>query len=565
MVLHFKTRKRLILAIVLIAIANFAGHAAAAKSKESAKPRNVIVLIADGCGSEQYTLARWFKGAPLSLDDILVGGVKTYIADSVVADSAPTATAYATGYRTSDKLIGLGPKEGTLSTVPEPQAELRYRPLATVLEGAKLKGMATGIVSTSRVTHATPAAYFAHVPSRSQEDVIMEQAVYQDIDVLFGGGGRYLLPKNAGGKRSDGENLRSVLRAKGYVVAENKEEMNAFVTGRIFGMFAGDHMEPEIDRQEFAPKQPSLEEMTLKAIDILSRKPRHKGFFLMVEGSEIDWADHGNDPSQLMSDLMQFDRAVKAALDFAKKDGNTLVLALSDHNTGGMTIGNYGTSKTYSQLKVEQLLDPIRKMKLSAPGLLRKVGNEKIPEKVKSVVKTYWDLEITDDEAAAILSIAQRNPDDPHNGFGEVLTPKYTAIGWTTHGHTGGDIPLFAYGPNSPKGLLDGPDIGRITAEALGVDLDRVGKRLFVEVREAFEDGRVAIDKTDAENPVVKIEYQNRRVEMPVNKNLLRIDGAESELEGVVVYISNTDKAYVPLQAVLAVKGKKEKLPSISR
>ena len=564
MLQHFKTRKRLILAIALIAFSSFAGLASA-KTRESNKPRNVIVLIADGCGSEMYTLARWFKGASLSLDGILVGGVKTYIMDSVVADSAPTATAYATGYRTSDKLIGVGPKEGALSTLQEPPAALRYRPLATVLEGAKLKGMATGIVSTSRVTHATPAAYMAHVPSRSQEDVIMEQAVYQGIDVVFGGGGRYLLPKSAGGKRSDGENLRSVLRTKGYVIAENKEEMDAFVTGRIFGMFAGDHMEPEIDRKEFAPKQPSLEEMTLKAIDILSHKTRQKGFFLMVEASEVDWADHGNDPAQLMSDLMQFDRAVKAALDFARKDGNTLVLALSDHNTGGMTIGNYGTSKTYSQMKVEQLLDPLKKMTLSTPGLLRKMGNEKTPEKVKNVVKTYWDIDITDDDAAAILSISQRDKEDPHNGFGEILTPKYTAIGWSTHGHTGGDVPLFAYGPNSPKGLLDGPEIGRTTAEALGLDLDRVSKRLFVEAREAIKDGMVTIDKTDAENPVVKIEYRSKRVEMPVNKNLMRIDGVESELEGVIVYIPETDKAYIPLQAVHAVTGKKEKLPSVSK
>jgi alkaline phosphatase len=173
--------KRIItLVIALLALIQPSSRAIAAP-KEISKPRNVIVLIADGCGSEQYTLARWFKGAPLSLDTILVGGVKTYIADSVVADSAPTSTAYATGYRTSDKLISVGPKEGTLAVVPEPDAAMRYRPLATVLEGAKLKGMATGIVSTSRITHATPAAYISHVPSRSQEDVIMEQAVYHLI------------------------------------------------------------------------------------------------------------------------------------------------------------------------------------------------------------------------------------------------------------------------------------------------------------------------------------------------------------------------------------------------
>jgi alkaline phosphatase len=230
-----------------------------------------------------------------------------------------------------------------------------------------------------------------------------------------------------------------------------------------------------------------------------------------------------------------------------------------------MTIGNFGTSKIYSQMKVEQLLDPLKKMKLSAPGLLRKVGNERTPDKVKSVVKAYWDMEITDDDAAAILAIAQKEKDDPHYGFGEVLTPKYTVIGWSTHGHTGGDVPLFAYGPKSPRGLLDGPEIGRVTADALGVDLDRVSERLFVEVKGAFEDGKVTIDKTDGENPVVKIEYKNRRIEMPVNKNLLRIDGVESELEGVVIYIPENDKAYVPLQAVHAVTGKKGNLPSVTK
>jgi len=560
----FKTKSMCFMVFALLAFTYFS-DVATAKTMEKGKPHNVIIIIADGCGSEHYTLARWFKGSPLSIDAILVGGVKTFIADSVVADSAPTATAYATGYRTSDKLIGLGPKAGSLTILTEPTPVMRYKPLATVLEGARLRGMATGIVSTSRVSHATPAGYIAHVPSRSQEDTIMEQAVYQNIDVVMGGGGQYLLPKSAGGKRTDGENLKSVLRKKGYILAQSRDDLTAFVTGRLFGMFSESHMEPEIDRQEFAPKQPSLEEMTIKAIEILSQKRGSKGFFLMVEASQVDWAAHANDPAHLMSDLMQFDRAVKAALDFAKKDGNTLVLALSDHNTGGMSIGNYNTSNTYSQMKLEQLLNPIRKMKLSAPGLLRKVGNDKTPEKIKQVVKEYWDIDITDEDANAIIAISLRDKDDPYNGFGEVLCPKYTTIGWSTHGHTGGDVPLFAYGPKSPHGLLDGPEIGKVTADALGIDLNRLNGRLFVEAREVFVEGSVMVDKTDAENPVVRIAYGNSAAELPTDKNILRINGAASVLEGVVVYIAETDKAYLPLQAVYAIKGIKSALPAISK
>ena len=176
--------------------------------------QNVIVLIADGCSSEQYTLARWFQGEPLALDEILTGGVQTYISDSVIADSAPASTAFATGVRTSDKFIGIGPKPGTLRPDLEPSEDLRYRPLATVLEGARLRGKATGVVVTSRVSHATPAAYMAHVPARKLEEDITEQVVYQNVDVVLGGGQDYLLPLSEQGRRSDGENLVAVLQAR---------------------------------------------------------------------------------------------------------------------------------------------------------------------------------------------------------------------------------------------------------------------------------------------------------------------------------------------------------------
>lgn len=547
-----------ILAVVL-ALTLVWGAVAAAFEK---KPKNVIVMIADGCGSEQYTLARWYKGAPLSFDEILVGTVKTWIADSVIADSAPTATAYATGHRTSDKFISVGPKKGTLPLMPEPSEEMRYRPLATVLEGARLKGMATGIVATARVTHATPAAYIAHVSNREMENDIMEQAVYQDIDVVFGGGGRHLLPAAEKGRRTDGENLLSVLQARGYLIVGNREEMMKLKKGKVYGMFASSHMQAEIDRPEFAPAEPTLEEMTAKAIELLSQSP--KGFFLMVEASQIDWACHANDPAHLLSDMTQHDKAVKAALDFAKKDGSTLVIALSDHDTGGMRIGNYATSKTYSQIKLHQLtkqvgqdalLDPLKQMKLSADGMWRKMGKDVTPAKLKAVVKTYWNLDITDEDATRIIAIGKDYPDDPYYGVGEVLSARYTTIGWSSHGHTGGDVPLYAYGPGSPKGLLDGPEIGLVTAKALDLDMDMLNKRLFVEAAPALKESRVEVDMRDMYNPVVVITRDGKTAKLPVNKNILMVDGKEYLLEGVVVYAPDTKKAYVPQQAVNLITG----------
>lgn len=561
-----KRTSRIFVVLVVLAFA-FAplGQAAGKKpvvAKKAASPKSVIVFIADGCGAEHYTLARWFKGAPLAQDAIMVGGVKTYISDSVIADSAPAATAFATGVRASDKQIGIGPRPDTITTVPKPSEDLQYRPLATVLEGARLLGKSTGLVSTSRVTHATPAAYVAHVPARSMEEDIMEQCVYQGVDVVLGGGMGMLLPKTDGGKRADGENLANVLTASGYSIVKTRQELAGASGGKVFGMFAKSHMEPEIDRPMTAPDQPTLAEMTRKAIEILSKNPN--GFFLMVEGSQVDWADHSNDPAQLMSDMLAYDEAVKVGLEFAKKNGATLLLALSDHNTGGFSIGNYASSESYSQMSLESVIEPLKKMKASTAYLWAKVGDDKTPAKVKAVVAEYWGIEITDDEAARILAIAGMYKDDPYYGFGEVICPEYTELGWSTHGHTGGDVPLFAYGPNRPVGLFDGPEIAMITAKALGIDLARANQRLFVEAADAFDSESVSLDASDEKNPVVVITYMDKAFRFPVNKSVMESDGKTLTLEGVAVYAPNTGKAYIPAQAVKMIKKTQTPLPSVA-
>jgi len=525
---------------------------------EEGLAKNVIVLIADGTSSEQYTLARWYKGAPLATDEILVGAIRTYTADSVVADSAPAATAYATGYRTSDKFVSVGPKAETISPVPAPAPGLRYRPLATVLEGARLLGKATGIVVTSRVSHATPAAYMAHVPSREMEDDIMEQAVYQGIDVAFGGGKLHLLGKDKGGNRPDNEDLTEVLKALGYQLVGSRGEMLSLTSGKVFGIFSTSHMEPEIDRETFAPEQPTLEEMTRKAIELLSQDP--DGFFLMVEASQVDWACHANDPAHMLGDLMQFDKAVAAALEFARRDGKTLVLALSDHNTGGMSIGNRRSDKTYSQMKVEALLDPLRRMNLSAWGIWRRMGDDRTPERLQALVRSHWGLDISAQEADEILAISRRYRGEPHYALGEFLCPRYTYVGFTSHGHVGGDVPLFAFGPGRPCGLLDAPEVGKVTAQAMGLDLTLLTARLFVEATLAFDQGEVTVDKTWEANPVVLVRHRGRRAELPVNKNLLKMDGREIPLEGVTVFIRDTGRAYLPLQAVRMIKGGPEEI-----
>ena len=189
----------------------------------------------------------------------------------------------------------------------------------------------------------------------------------------------------------------------------------------------------------------------------------------MVEGSQIDWACHANDPAHLLGDLLMFDQAVKVALDFAKKDGQTLVLALPDHNTGGMSIGNRRSDNYYAQLQLEALVAPLKKMQISAPALWRRLGDDKTPEKLsKSRAKILGPRPKPGGCRDKSSRLAKQYGKEGHYALGKVICPKYTDIGWTTHGHTGGDIPLFAFGPHRPVGLLDAPDIGQVCARSPG-------------------------------------------------------------------------------------------------
>ncbi|MEJ5359134.1 MAG: alkaline phosphatase [Desulfobacterales bacterium] len=524
--------------------------------------RNVIVMIVDGCSSEQYTFARWFKGAPLTFDPYRIGAVATYITDSVIADSAPAASAFATGVRTSDKHISVGPHAKTLSVVKPPTEADRYRPFATVLEGAKLLKKSAGIVATSRVSHATPAAYVAHVPSRDMEDDIIEQAVHQGLDVVLGGGKRHLLPPEMKGRRKDGENLKEDLLRWGYRMPETREDLMAIHEGRVFGLFADNHMDTEIDRPRQNPQQPTLAEMTARAIALLSKNPN--GFFLMVEGSQVDWACHANDPAYMVHDLLAYDEAVGVALEFARRDGKTLVLALSDHNTGGFSIGNYASSGIYPKMSVEDLVGPVRRMKASASAIWSRLGNDRSPARIKAAVQEGWGIAVTDEEVSEILAVASSLKENAASALGKVLSPRHTYIGWTSFGHCGGDVPLHAFGPGRPEGgLIEAPEIARVCARAMGLDLEALNRRLFVDAIEAFGADKVHLDRSSPQNPVVRIHHGAAPAELPVNKNLLRREGKTLALEGVVVWAPDTGRVYLPLQAVRAIRAEQGPLPEI--
>ncbi len=296
----------LLLPIVLVASGCVAG---------GERPRNVIFLVGDGMGVAHVTAAKVAFGE-LEMERFPYGGISaTFPEGSFVTDSAASGTALATGFKTVNGAISVTPEDAVLKTA---------------LEYAEENGMATGLVVTCSITHATPAVFAAHIDDRSRDREIAEQLAASDVDVLFGGGAGYFTPTAVGGTRSDGRDLLAGM-AERLLVARDVDEFNAMgdVDAAAF-LYAKAHPGPVGDRPV------SLAELSRRAIEILSRDG--DGFFLMIEGSQIDWAGHENDKQYLLDEMADFDAAVGAALDFAERDGETLVVMTADHETGGLTV-----------------------------------------------------------------------------------------------------------------------------------------------------------------------------------------------------------------------------------
>ena len=388
---------------VIVGVAAMALLAPSAMAKGNGhhygKKKNVIVLIPDGCDESVQTLARWYKGDDLQVDSMQGGSVKIHMANSVITGSAAASTAFATGHKTTVKFLGVGPRTSDLLPSVVPTAA-PYAPVASVLEAAKMAGKATGLVATSRVSHATPAGYACHIPDRNQPNDIMEHEVYNNVDVVFGGGARHLISEaytttfgaTWGPKRTDGQNLMQVLLDRGYQFVDNKDDMAALTSGKVWGLFDDSHLEPDLDREDNQPTQPTLVEMTEKAIELLSQD--RDGFFLMVEGSQVDWAGHNNDPIYMVTDFLAFDAAVEAAVDFAKQDGNTIVLAFPDHNTGGMTIGNRSLNGAYTSVSEDDLIGPLMGMTCTSQELVARMNGAWDVASIQAAVLEHWGIDL---------------------------------------------------------------------------------------------------------------------------------------------------------------------------
>lgn len=298
-----------------------AQNKSAVKNKvQNDRPKNIILLIGDGMGLSQMYAAYTATQDKLVMTRCTnIALVKTFSDSDYITDSAAAGTAIATGFKTTNGVIGMLPDK---------------TPVTSILKYAEENDLATGLVATSSITHATPASFIASVESRKMVEEIAFQFLYTDIDVFIGGG------MDNFNKRSDSLNLIDSLLFRNYQVVNTIPEMMEITRGKLAALLYPNH----------APKHSEgrgdmLSLSTSKAIDLLSSN--QKGFFLMVEGSQIDWGGHDNDLEYVINETIDFDKACEIALDFAERNGETLVIITADHETGGLSIpgGDLKTGK----------------------------------------------------------------------------------------------------------------------------------------------------------------------------------------------------------------------------
>lgn len=425
-------------------------------------PRNVILFISDGCGPASFTLARNALGRPLALDGFRVGSCSTQASDTWVTDSAASATALATGHKTQNGVVGL---------------DEHGQAVATLLEAAEERGLATGLVTTTSITHATPACFASHVPSRAQADDIAVQLLAHEIEVLLGGGSQYFLPPSLGGIRDDARDLIAEATDLGVTVVRGAEGLQGPVELPVLGLFAPGHLDYEVDRQhQSSSTQPSLEAMTERALQLLSASDQ--GFFLMVEGGRIDHAGHVNDSVGHLHDIAAFDAAVQRGLAFAEQHGDTLVVSTSDHETGGLTLAGHSDGvPTYAWQP-----DVLTGGRASAGAMANRLIKGDDPALVFAQDASIDDLSdaelaLLSAQSGGLFATIARAP--VVAAVCQVINDR-AGLSWSTLGHTGVDVPVFAMGPGAQRfaGHQDNTEIGQRLAELLDFDLAELTTRL---------------------------------------------------------------------------------------
>ncbi|MGZ9899506.1 alkaline phosphatase [Shewanella gaetbuli] len=390
------------------------------------QPRNIIIMVGDGMGPAYTSAYRYYKNNPETeeveqtvFDRLLVGMASTYPAkeSGYVTDSAASATALSTGVKSYNGAISV---------------DVNKRKLTTLLEKAKSAGLATGVAVSSQVNHATPAAFLSHNESRKNYVEIAQSYLNTDADVILGGGQRYFSPE-----------LISQFTAKGYQHITEFEQLDSVTTPKVLGLFADVQLPWVIDN----PDAKHLSTLTKKALSLLNQNAN--GFVLLVEGSLIDWAGHSNDIATAMAELDEFAHTIEVVEQFVRQHKDTLMVVTADHNTGGLSVG----------ANDEYAWNPevLHRVKASPEAIAAQaIASEEWQKIVTDLlgfepnIQQFSQLTNARMQGNKTLAIALRK-----------IIDAYSNTGWTTLGHTGDDVQVFATGPGAKlfSGQQDNTDI----------------------------------------------------------------------------------------------------------
>ncbi|TPV94984.1 MAG: DUF4440 domain-containing protein [Myxococcales bacterium FL481] len=393
-------------------------------------PRNIVLVIADGFGFAALRALRAVRDDPTTprlemtrLDRHLVGTVATDPAGpaGTITDSAAAATAMATGVSTLNGRVGVDPTG---------------RPLVTVFDRAVDRGKRVGLVVTSAITHATPAAFVAHHIDRAQGDALADQYVMpaqgdQPLLTLALGGGRQYFQR-------DDRDLTALLAKLGYDVVTTAEELDASRSDRVFGLFAPDGLAAAKHRPD---GQPTLPHMTATALERLVAAPQ--GFVLLVEASQIDWAAHANDVVTLMAELEEFAATADLLFDFADRRNDTLIVITADHETGGLAVGAGGAKRVYVSRALAARETPAQLRDRIMAG-----------ENPRTTLRTGASVVTSAQVAGNLRRVAgSASPDASETVLALVkdAIDRFVGVGWTTRSHTAVDVPLIAFGPGADR------------------------------------------------------------------------------------------------------------------
>ena len=534
---------------IFLLLVLFASFTFAREVKEVKPVKNVILMIPDGTSLGVYSAARWYKiynnlGEGLNIDPYITGTVSTFSSNAPIGDSAPTTSAYMTGIPSRTGHVSIYPVHDPGNDLYPIDSTMAYQPLTTILEASRIENnKATGLVVTCEFPHATPADCAAHHYNRSNYKALAPQMAYQNLDVMFGGGNGILTDDIKQHFKNKGTNL----------IQDNRNAMLDYSDDNpVWALFGDRAMPYDIDRNP--EKFPSLAEMTQKAIEILSKK--ENGFFLMVEGSQVDWAAHGNDPVGIITEYLAFDEAVGRAIDFAKEDGETAVVILSDHGNSGFSIGK-NDCPGYDRLSIERLFGAVSNFKLTASGMEAELLKIK-PERIKEEFKKYTEIDLTDDELESLLTsknykMGGNNEDAKtpslQSNILKILNSKM-CFGFTTGGHTGEEVLLAAYHPEGtvPMGHLKNTDINDYLFKVSGLKtpLAEMTQQIFAKHTDVFADMTYSIEGKDSDIPVLMVKKGDRVLKVPAFSSVATLDGKTFDLGSVTVYIDRNDTFYLP-------------------